>query len=156
MPLVRHSPVRIIKALDGSGNIITNKLNLFLNLRWSAEACDGAGGVDIDDFARYIKTGVVWAAYLLERDLKFIYTKFIDTALKKYDAGNNADGNNDAGNNADGNNDAGNNADGNNDTIKDFDDFLKFILIDMRNKVVLTKLNTDSAKSINFGEVNFY
>jgi len=76
---LNKSPVKLIKAMDMRGNDITNKLNLFLNLRWD----DSLGGVDIKDFARYLGTTFIWVIYLLEYELSPIYNDFIKSIHSK-------------------------------------------------------------------------
>jgi hypothetical protein len=58
--LTQKTPVYILEAKDGEGNLITNKLNLLLNLKWDKEMCDGRGGIDLDKFADYLGTSIIW------------------------------------------------------------------------------------------------
>ncbi len=78
VPVPRVSvPVKVIKARDASGNIITNKMQLFLNMKWDQDLFDGKGGIDIDQFAKYVGTSFIWVAYILEYELGTSYNKFI-------------------------------------------------------------------------------
>ena len=62
------TPVKIIKAIDDQGNEITKQLKLFMNFKWDKTMCD-EGGIDLDIFAKYIKSSVIWIAYILEYEV---------------------------------------------------------------------------------------
>ncbi len=102
IPMLRTKkvPVKLVKVIDKNGKNITNKLNLFLNLKWDDR------GVDIRDFARYVGTTVIWAAYLLEYELSPIYDEFIFSTKSEDFCG------------------------------KDFDKLFKAIIIDVSNKLI--------------------
>jgi hypothetical protein len=60
------TPVKIIEANDDDGNIITNKLKLYMNMYWDKTMCDDKGGVNLDRFASYLNTTMIWVNYLLD------------------------------------------------------------------------------------------
>jgi hypothetical protein len=129
--LSQKTPIRVIKALDKDGNTITNKLKLFLNLKWDKEMCDDKGGVDIDTFMRYIGSSLIWAAYILEYELSPIYNDFIQSVS------------------------------GDDFSSKDINKLLKAIVIDVGNKLVYKLGNEQSetletSEPLMFGEVNFH
>lgn len=43
---------------------ITKKINMFINLKWDDDYCDGKGGVRLDEFARCIKEDVIHISYI--------------------------------------------------------------------------------------------
>lgn len=131
---LNRTPIKLIKAFDKEGNAITNKLNLFLNLRWDPEIevnsetnednTPVSGGVDINDFGRYVGTTAIWAAYLLDYKLSPIYNEFIESTKNKCFSS------------------------------KDFDKLFKAILIDISNKLVY-RLGSERSEPLQFGEVAF-
>ncbi len=83
-------PIKVLSAKDNNGRAITNKLNLFLSLRWDKEINDGKGGIDVNEFARQLGATIIWAAYLLEYQLGPMYNEFIlatkqDFKLRDFD-----------------------------------------------------------------------
>jgi hypothetical protein len=123
-----NAPVKVIKATDSKGNIITNKLKLFMNLRWDKEMCDDQGGVDLDNFAKYIGSSVLWVAYLLEYELGNEYETFINSTKDN---------------------------DYSSDSLRLL---LRSIIIDVGNKLVYKLHDDDDVhpRNILFGEVNFH
>ncbi len=79
IPIFKTStnPVNIVKACDDNGNIITSKLQLFLNAKWDKDMCDDKGGVDIDLFTKYLNIKSIWVVYSLQYDLDALHNTFI-------------------------------------------------------------------------------
>ncbi len=125
---MKKSPVKLLRAADKEGRSITNKLNLFLNLKWDHETenAEGelSGGVDIREFAKCIGTTVVWAAYLLEYELDPAYNEFIATTRSR------------------------------DFTSIDFRKLFKAVFIDVSNKIIY-RFGAEDTEPLMFGETTF-
>ena len=60
-----RNQIKILKARTNE-QIITNKIKLFMNLNWDDEFCDDDGGVRLKKMAHWLKTPVIWVAYLVD------------------------------------------------------------------------------------------
>lgn len=68
--VVPKIPIKILQAFDITNNTdITKKLNIFTNFKWDKEAADDKGGINIEPFAKYIESSIIWVAYALELDI---------------------------------------------------------------------------------------
>lgn len=152
-------PIKIVKAMDDKGNNITKQLKMFMNFKWDPEMCDDAGGIDLDIFAEYIGSAIVWIAYIMEYDIDDkICEKFIEmaTKVKKYDETEN---NKDILSNADTDNDS--NLDINisePNKLNYFKKCIRIICINTSKKIAYKlKKNTTTldAEDILFGELDF-
>src|SRR6476620_7326530 len=77
-------PVRIIKAIDNNGNDVTKKLKLYMKFYWDSEMLDNRGGIDLDNFTKFISSPNLCIIYILEDDIdKNIYSKFINMVNMK-------------------------------------------------------------------------
>jgi hypothetical protein len=129
--VVNKKPIKLLEARDGFGKIITNKLKLFMNLKWDKTMCDDKGGVDLDMFCKYIGSSVIWVIYLMEYEVNPIYHKFItDVQTDQFN-------------------------------MNAMHKFIKTAVIDISNKIIkkfdsINDNNTNcSTDSILFGEINF-
>jgi hypothetical protein len=79
VPVIARSavPVKILKACDAGGNTITNKLQLFLNMKWDLDLFDGKGGIDIEQFVKCVGSSIIWVAYILEYELGPSYDAYM-------------------------------------------------------------------------------
>lgn len=136
MPNIKSkTPIKIIKAMDGNGKEITDKLNMFINFKWDKNMFDTNGGVDLDIFFKYIGSSVIWVAYILDYEINNnMCTKFINFVSKV-------------------------DTDKNDYTIDHFKTYIKIAVIDIGSKII-NKLQKDKktidSEEILFGEVNFY
>lgn len=80
--IVQKSPIKVIEARDEKRRIITNKLNLFLNLKWRNTPYDRES-IDIDKFAQYVGSSVIWVAYILDYKINPLYDEFINSVKEK-------------------------------------------------------------------------
>jgi hypothetical protein len=85
LPATDKTPVKIIKAIDGNGDDITNKLKLFMNLKWDETMFDDHGGIDLDTFFGYIDSAVVWVAYIFDYDIDDIASLEFINGVKPVD-----------------------------------------------------------------------
>lgn len=122
------SPVKVIEAADEKGNRITDKLNLFLNLKWDAEMFENKGGADLDKFLEYLGTSIIWIAYLMEYDKNPSYADVLNTIK-----------------------------DNGRISTDDLAKLARIAVIDTKDKII-SKINKDehSDEDILFGEVNFH
>ena len=120
--------IKLIEARDGFGKVITNKLKLFMNLKWDKTMCDDKGGVDLDIFCKHIGSSIVWVVYLLDYEINPIYDEFV-TSIQE-----------------------------NNFNMNKVHKFIKTAIIDISNKVIkkFDTYTNQTEESILFGEVNFH
>jgi hypothetical protein len=121
--------VNVIQARDKFGNFITNKLNLYMNLKWDKELnTQSNGGVDLDNFSKYIGSSVIWIAYLLECDQCNEYKDAIES-LNKQDF-----------------------------NLYKMENLIKIMILDFSNKLIYKFGKNDDVfqtENIVFGEINF-
>lgn len=67
--IYNNKNIYILGAKDSFGRTITNKLNLFSNLKWDKTSNDIGGSVDLDMFCKYIGSAIIWVAYFTEADM---------------------------------------------------------------------------------------
>lgn len=78
-------PVKILHASNKNGDILTNKLQTFLNIKWDKTLCDDRGGLDLDKFSKYVNSSVIFVAYILDIDINAIANKannFLNNTLE--------------------------------------------------------------------------
>lgn len=82
-------PIRILKASDDKSNDITKRLNLFMKYKWDVTSCDDQGCVDLDSFADYIGTSIIYIMYVFDYDLDLSkLDKFLELAEDSNDINN--------------------------------------------------------------------
>lgn len=122
----KNNNVSILKASSGNSTEITNKLKLWLNLKWDKNACDDTGGANLDQFAQYAGVSVLWIGYLLNYDKQDEYKQFsdsMDNGVVDYNKLTN---------------------------------LIKYIAIDFNKKIIYRFLNNETTQEdMLFGEVNF-
>lgn len=77
IPPIRGYPVNVVKAVDESGNEITNKLNLFM--KYAINITSGEDSIfDLDMFYEYIGSSIIWIMYIMEYDDIPVYKDLAD------------------------------------------------------------------------------
>ena len=75
------TPIKIIYATDKEGRPINNKLDLYLRYKWDDSMFQN-GGVDIDQFLKYINTEMISIAYISDKKIQRICNNFINVIDK--------------------------------------------------------------------------
>jgi len=78
------TPIKTIYATDKEGRPINNKLDLYLRYKWDDSMFQN-GGVNIDQFIKYINTEMISIAYISDKKIQCVCNNFINVInnLKK-------------------------------------------------------------------------
>jgi hypothetical protein len=58
---------------------VTEKIRMFINIKWDETYCDGNGGVRLDEFAKYVNSDIIHISYIKKK----LPTDNLDMSLDK-------------------------------------------------------------------------